>query len=145
MSVNDVLIKLIRLGHVNRAAKVAQNYKVSDVTFTWIQLRALVSQRDWNSLEKWIAKLKKSPIGFEPFVTEILAAGNRRLAIAVVPRCIDVSSRIDLYLKLEEPLKAAQEAFKQKDMIRLKRIKDVAGSSAGDVETLIRQLKDNKR
>ena len=64
LSVNETLSKLIKLGHIKRSQKVQAEFKVSDKTFSWIRLRALVSRRDWRELEE-LGKSKKSAIGWE--------------------------------------------------------------------------------
>ena len=64
MSINETLSKLIKMGHMKRSQKVQTEFKVSDKTFSWVRLRALVSKRDWRELEE-IGKGKKSAIGWE--------------------------------------------------------------------------------
>ena len=64
LSVNETLSKLIKMGNIKRSQKVQTEFKVSDKTFSWIRLRALVSRRDWRELEE-ISKGKKSSIGWE--------------------------------------------------------------------------------
>ena len=64
MSVNETLSKLIKMGNMKRSQKVQTEFKVSDKTFSWIRLRALVSRRDWRELEE-IGKGKRSAIGWE--------------------------------------------------------------------------------
>lgn len=64
LSVNETLSKLLKSGNIKRSQKVQSEFKVSDKTYWWIRLRALVSRRDWNELEE-ISKSRKSPIGWE--------------------------------------------------------------------------------
>jgi hypothetical protein len=49
---------------MKRSQKVQTEFKVSDKTYCWIRLRALVVRRDWRELEE-ISKTRKSPIGWE--------------------------------------------------------------------------------
>ena len=63
-SVNETIFKLIRLGNIKRSQKVQSEFKVSEKTYWWLRLRALVSRRDWRELED-ISKTRKSPIGWE--------------------------------------------------------------------------------
>lgn len=71
LSVNETIFKLIRLGNIKRSQKVMSEFKVSEKTYWWLRLRALVSRRDWRELED-IGKTRKSPIGWE--VSHITAA-----------------------------------------------------------------------
>lgn len=64
LSVNDTIFKLIRLGNIKRSLRVQSEFKISEKTYWWLKLRALVSRRDWRELED-ISKTRKSPIGWE--------------------------------------------------------------------------------
>lgn len=64
LSVNETLDKLIKQGHLKRSQKVQTEFKVSDKTFSWVRLRALVARRDWREIEE-LSKGKKSAIGWE--------------------------------------------------------------------------------
>lgn len=70
LSVNQTISKLIRQGNIKRSLKVQSEFKVSDKTYWWIRLRALVSRRDWRELEE-IMKQRKSPIGWEVSVVTL--------------------------------------------------------------------------
>jgi hypothetical protein len=64
LSVNETVYRLIRSGYGKRAQKIHSEFKMSEKTYWWIRLRALVAKRDWGEIEE-IGKLKKSPIGWE--------------------------------------------------------------------------------
>lgn len=64
LSVNETMSKLIKAGHMKRSQKVQTEFKVSDKTYAWVRLRALVVRRDWRELEE-ISRTRKSPIGWE--------------------------------------------------------------------------------
>lgn len=73
LSVNGTVHKLLDEGHNKRAQKVRDEFKVSERSWWWIRLRALVRKRDWTELEE-LGKVKKSPIGWEvSFITSISA------------------------------------------------------------------------
>ena len=94
-------------------------------------MKALTSNRDWEGLEAF-AKSKKSPIGYEPFVVSILSGWQQHKlnslslslqnhllsvneparAAVFVNRC-DVKQRVDLYIKCNEWVKAANEVCQQ--------------------------------
>lgn len=64
LSVNETVYRLIRSGYGKRAQKIQSEFKMSEKTYWWIRLRALVAKRDWGEIEE-IGRLKKSPIGWE--------------------------------------------------------------------------------
>lgn len=64
LSLNETVYRLIRSGYGKRAQKLQSEFKMSEKTFWWLRLRALVAKRDWGELEE-IGKNKKSPIGWE--------------------------------------------------------------------------------
>jgi hypothetical protein len=77
LSLNETVYRLVRGGYGKRAHKVQSEFKMPEKTFWWLRLRALVAKRDWGELEE-IAKLKKSPIGWEVRQSIILNYWNRR-------------------------------------------------------------------
>ena len=64
LSLNETVYRLILSGYGKRAQKIRSDFKMSETTYWWIRLRALVAKRDWGELEE-ISKAKKSPIGWE--------------------------------------------------------------------------------
>lgn len=81
LSVNETLSKLIKMGNFKRSQKVQADFKVSDKTYWWIRLRALVSRRDWNQLEE-VSKVRKSPIGWEVKLTISTVCSSKTDAIS---------------------------------------------------------------
>ena len=143
LSINETLHKLIRSGNVKRSQKIQSDFKVPDKTYWWVRLRALVAKRDFRELEE-LGKTRKSPIGWEPFVNELLGAGNAKLAGSVfVPKCtgLSVEERMDLYVKCGMVSRAGEEALKAKDRGLLEGLREKAsGSSLQDIERMIGQL-----
>jgi len=136
LSVNSTLFALYRLGYTSRAKKVVSDFKVPEKIAWWIRLRALVAKRDWNELEE-ISKGRKSPIGWEPFFNEVLAAGNMRLASVFVGKAVQAGTlqqgeSVRMYEKCGMRVKAAEEAVKTRDVEALDRLRAAAG--VGTVE-----------
>lgn len=75
LSVNETMSRLIKTGYIKRAAKVQSEFKVPEKTYWWIRLRALAAARLWGELEE-IAKIKKSPIGWEVCIIRALSLSN---------------------------------------------------------------------
>ncbi|KAK6592168.1 hypothetical protein H4I96_12028 [Botrytis cinerea] len=136
LSLNETLFKLIKLGYTSRAKKLTTEFKMSEKTSTWIRLRALVSKRDWSALEE-ISKNRKSPIGWLPFYTLILNAGNQKLAGSFVEKIraqgeVKGKDIVELWEKCGMRVKAAEECVKIKDVGEWERV--LAGCTAGSVE-----------
>lgn len=49
LGVNETIYRLIRSGYGKRAQKIQNECKVSEKTYWWARLRALVAKRDWGS------------------------------------------------------------------------------------------------
>ncbi|KIW03814.1 uncharacterized protein PV09_05114 [Verruconis gallopava] len=147
LPVNTTIYRLIRLGALKRAQKIQSEFKVPERTFWFIRLRALVAKRDWTELEE-LSKLKKSPIGWEPFFHEILGAGNLRTAALFIPKCtgLKVAERVDMWVKVGMVAKGAEEAAKAKDLNLLKDLRSKAGPrELGEVERFIGQLEGGRK
>lgn len=147
LSANETIFQLVRLGHNKRAQRVQSDFKITDKTYTYIRLRALVAARHWNELEEF-AKLKKSPIGWEPFFNEVLGAGNTRVASVFIPKCtnLTVPERVDMWIKCGLLVKAGEEAFKAKDRGLLEEVRTKAGGSAAvEIERLLGMLPQGRR
>ncbi|KAJ9219238.1 hypothetical protein DTO169C6_8431 [Paecilomyces variotii] len=146
LSVNQTVYRLIRSGYGKRAQKIQSEFKMPEKTYWWIRLRALVAKRDWGEIEE-IAKIKKSPIGWEPFYNEILGAGNTKLASNFVPKCtnLPVADRIEMWVKCGMVVKAAEEAHKAKDVNTLELLRAKAsGLAVGEIDRMINQLRPKK-
>ncbi|KXT17378.1 hypothetical protein AC579_3876 [Pseudocercospora musae] len=142
LSVNETLSKLIKTGNIKRSQKVQSEFKVSDKTYWWIRLRALVSRRDWRELEE-VSKQRKSPIGWEPFFNEILGAGQPKVAAAFIPKCSSLSpaERIEMWVKCGMVKQAGEEALRAKDRAALEEIRTKATSQQMlDIDRMISQL-----
>ncbi|KAL3432443.1 Vps16, N-terminal region-domain-containing protein [Aspergillus tetrazonus] len=146
LSLNETVYRLIRSGYGKRAQKIQSDFKMPERTYWWLRLRALVAKRDWGELEE-IGKIKKSPIGWEPFYNEILGAGNTKLASVFVPKCTNLPAeeRIEMWVKCGMIVKAGEEAFKAKDINTLELLQAKAsGPSAVEIGRMINQLRPKK-
>ncbi|KAF8533406.1 Vps16, N-terminal region-domain-containing protein [Trichophaea hybrida] len=146
ISVNETIFRLIRTGYSSRAVKVKNEFRVPEKRYWWLRLRALVAKRDWSEIEEW-GKTKKSPIGWEPFFNECLAAGNTKIAAGFVTKCtaLPYQERIDMYMRCGLVLRAAEEASKAKDLSALEALRGKAmGRDQVEVERLITILKGGK-
>ncbi|CAK9781051.1 putative vacuole organization and biogenesis-related protein [Cutaneotrichosporon oleaginosum] len=123
LSVSETISRLLVEGLGKRAEHVRSTFKVPDKRFWWIKLKALAATHNWEGLEAF-AKSKKSPIGYEPFVTHLLSLEPPQMlhAASFVPRC-DVKLRPDLYALCGQWSKAAEAAKERNDKAKLEELK----------------------
>lgn len=146
-SLNETLFHLIRLGTLQRAAKVQANFKIPERTFWWLRLRGLVAKRDWRELEEIGTRNKRSPIGWEAFYNEVLGAGNSKLAGIFVTKCTNQTGleRAEMYVKCGLIVKAAEEAAKVKDLEYLEGLRSkAAGRDLNEVDKMIGVVKKGR-
>lgn len=147
LSVNETVFKLIKLNQMTTALKMKTEFKIPIKRFWWLKLRALVAIRDWAQIEDWANKCKKSPIGFEPFVSECLAAGNKKVAATFIPKCSELTSafRTELWIKVGDWISAGNEALKFKDIKLFEELKSKAPSNIiKELENLSLNSNQNK-
>ncbi|KAJ9095730.1 hypothetical protein QFC20_006597 [Naganishia adeliensis] len=121
LNVNETMSYLLQIGLGKRAEKIRNDWKVPDKRWWYVKLKALTANRDWEGLEAF-AKSKKSPIGYEPFVNHLLSVNEPARAAVFVNRC-DAKQRVDLYIKCNEWVKAANECKERGDRARLEHLK----------------------
>lgn len=83
----------------------------------------------------------------KPFYNEVLGAGNTKAASLFVPKCtnLPVDERIEMWVKCGMVVKAAEEAFKAKDVHNLEQLRTRAtGVSVSEIDRMINQLKPKK-
>ncbi|KWU43122.1 hypothetical protein RHOSPDRAFT_20057 [Rhodotorula sp. JG-1b] len=124
LSVNATIRQCLLAGLDKKADKTRSDFKVPDKRFWYIKLRALVALRDWDALDTF-ARSKKSPIGYEPWVDELIRAGAHRQAVRYVDRC-DPRNRVELYIKCGEWVMAGQECVRRGERGRLQELKNRA-------------------
>lgn len=145
LSLNQTLFDLIRLGYTSRAQKLKSDFSIPDKRFWWLKLRALAAKRDWGQLEEWSKSVKKSPIGWEPFFNECLAARNLKVASGFVSRCTNLTAadRMDMYVRCNMVVKAGEEAVRVKDVnaLQVLRGRSKVQSEQLELDKMIMQLR----
>ncbi|CAE6405530.1 unnamed protein product [Rhizoctonia solani] len=121
LSVNATIRVCLLNGQPKKAEKVRGDWKVPDKRFWYVKLYALTELRDWDGLEQ-LAKSRRSPIGYEPFVTHLVAQGHLKQAASYVPRC-DAPKRAELYVKCGEWRSAGEECKTRGDKAKLEEIR----------------------
>ncbi|KAJ1980367.1 Vacuolar protein [Dimargaris verticillata] len=141
LSVSETVYQCILHGLGSKASQIKHEFKIPDKRFWWLKLRALVAKRDWTELEK-LSRVKKSPIGYDPFVEECLQALNPREATRYIPKC-DVYARPKWYLAVREYGEAGKAAFAVKDVELLREARQRArdAPTIQELDQLLAQLK----
>lgn len=139
LSLHATILKLLTLNHVTRAKKLQSEFKVSEKTIWWLRLRAQVSTRSWPDLEALAQHTRKSPIGWVPFFTLVVAAGNQKLAAVFIPKVVaarEVESRevVKMWERCGMRVKAAEEAVRGRDGESFERVREAAKGTVDERE-----------
>ncbi|XP_017088606.2 vacuolar protein sorting-associated protein 16 homolog [Drosophila bipectinata] len=121
LSVHDTILELLHLGQLNEAEKIRNSFKVPERRFWWLRILTLSEHQRWDELEK-LAKSKKSPIGYEPFVDVCLKQANPAEARKYIQKCRD-SRKVHWYIRANLLNEAIDCALEQKDIHSLYEIK----------------------
>ncbi|KAG9293340.1 hypothetical protein G9A89_007586 [Geosiphon pyriformis] len=142
LSVSETVHKCIMSKEPGKADKLKSDFKIPDKRFWWIKLKALVEMREWAELDK-LAKSKKSPIGYEPFVEECIKAMQNREAAKYILKC-EPAVRPGLFIKMGDFKAAGQEALALKDIQLLREIRSKCTNHiiAQELDAYIAQLQN---
>lgn len=143
LSLTATFYTLIRNGYSAKTKRLVSQFSIPEKTQWYTKLRALIDARSFTELEDW-ARVKKSPIGWEPFFDSVLAAGNQKLAGSFVSKIggnAEWRQRVDMWVRCGMVGRAAEEAGRYKDLEVLKELREKAkGAEAVEVERLINGL-----
>lgn len=96
LSVNETIRHCLIKNMAKKAEKVRTDWKVPDKRFWSIKASALINTRDLEGLWSF-ANAKKSPIGYQPFISQLINAGFLKESLRYVPKCAsDKSDRAKL-------------------------------------------------
>jgi len=127
LSVNETIRACLTNGMSKRADKVKSDFKVPDKRFWYVKLQALISTSDLEGLDAF-SKSKRSPIGYEPFVHQLVEAGHSKEALSYVVRC-DPPKRADVYVECGEWRMAGKECKERGDKAKLDAIRQKCPNS----------------
>ncbi|CAD6925986.1 unnamed protein product [Tilletia controversa] len=111
LSVNETIRQCLLKGMMRKAEKLRTDWKVPDKRWWQLRVDALASNRDWEGL--WaFALAKKSPIGYEPFISRLVGMGETDEAVRYVNRCMQDKtdkSRLVAFVQRHPDHQVAQE------------------------------------
>eukprot|EP00759_Apiculatamorpha_spiralis_P011574 PhF_6_TR18917/c0_g1_i2/m.27637/K20180/VPS16; vacuolar protein sorting-associated protein 16 len=128
-SVVDTIEKLFIKQKEKVAETVRAKYNVSEKKFTWCKLRGLCQIADWDSIDKmggagkFNSSRAKSPIGFVPFITELMKAGRIEQARQYVPKLPEIHDRMEHWVLLGDMHNAIEDAAKAENLEMLQQLR----------------------
>nr|CAG4643732.1 EOG090X01BU [Lepidurus arcticus] len=134
MSLQDTLRLLLVKGERKEAEEVARKFKVPERRWWWIKVLTLSELGDWVELDK-LAKSKKSPIGYEPFVDACLEHSNRSEAVKYLVR-VSEELKVKYYVKAGLFEQAAKLALDHRDDEALLYVQSKCASDRGMVDQI---------
>lgn len=147
-SVHDTCQLLLEMKETKLAEKFKNDFKIPDKRYWWLKINSLANQENWVDLEKF-SKIKRSPIGYAPFVDVCLQNGNREEALKYLPK-VSEDIKVKYCIKAGCLEEAADIAFQQRDMQSLLYIKSKCGNQLSQnqiverINAMIRQLDSKK-
>ncbi|XP_019868219.1 vacuolar protein sorting-associated protein 16 homolog [Aethina tumida] len=96
------------------AEKFRSDYKIPDKRFWLLKIHSLVQKGDWLELERF-SKVKKSPIGYAPFVDVCLEHDKKDEALKYLSK-VGEDVKVKYYTKAGFLEQAADIAFQQRDI-----------------------------
>ncbi|KAF7325790.1 putative vacuolar protein sorting-associated protein 16-like protein [Mycena kentingensis (nom. inval.)] len=141
LSINETIRACVTNGLSKRADKIKTDFKVPDKRFWYVKMQALVAAGDFDGLDV-LAKSKRSPIGYEPFVRCLVEAGHSKDAVNYVAKC-DSPKRADLYVECGEWRLAGKECKERGDKAKLEEIRQKCPNSliARELDQLFTSMK----
>lgn len=128
LSLQGTMQTLLKEKEEKLAEGLRKDFKVPERRYWWLRIDVYAQQRDWHGLEKF-SKLKKSPIGYEPFVNICLKYRNKPEAQKYALKVRD-EYKINYLVKTGLLEEAAKYAFSTKNIPALDFIAKKCG--AGD-------------
>ncbi|XP_057368312.1 vacuolar protein sorting-associated protein 16 homolog isoform X2 [Daphnia carinata] len=137
VSLNDTLKLLMRRRDIKETEEMVKKFKVPERRLWWLKVTTFAEIGDWAELEK-LSRLKKSPIGYEPFVDVCLQYNNITEAQRYLPK-VEEHLSIKYYVKAKLYTEAAQIAFQRRDTEALHYVQSRCSSNR-DVVDMINSL-----
>lgn len=114
LSVHNTCKFLLEMNETKLAEKFRNDYKIPDKRYWWLRISSLAQQKEWIELEKF-SKIKKSPVGYPPFVDVCLQNDNREEALKYLSR-VSEDLKVKYCIKVGCLEEAAEIAFQQRDV-----------------------------
>lgn len=131
MSVTETIYNLIALGATqlqhaaalqSDALKIQRRFKVSDLRFSHIKVKALAASGQWDAFHVF-ANERRPPIGYLPFVNTLLSYSQPALASSMyIEQIPSAEDRFNLFFKLKLWQSAIETAVRLNDLEKLNQV-----------------------
>lgn len=128
-----------------KISKILREFRVLEKRYYHLVIDRLSSKKKWSELYSF-ASLRRSPIGYEPFYTACVRHGALRQAglyVDLMGASVDYGRKVQMYVRAGSYKSAAEEAFRNKDLVRLRQVREACGGEGGVasvIEEYIREL-----
>ena len=112
-SIHQTIFQLTVTNNHKLVEQLRKEFKIPDRRFWWLKILVLAENNDWAELDRF-SKLKKSPIGYEPFFEVCVNKGNIAEAQKYLAR-VPSESLVKCHIKLGQLEQAAELAFQNKN------------------------------
>lgn len=134
LSLHDTLSMLLEMKEMKLADKLKSEFKISERKYLWLKVRAFGSSKQWGELSN-LARGKKSPIGFGPFIDQCLQQGEKAQAVKFLP-LLTMEERLNYTVKLDMLQEAAEAAFSLRNLEALTALEVKAVNNFSLLETI---------
>jgi len=134
LSLHDTLSMLLEQKEMKLADKLKSEFKISERKYFWLKVRAFGSSKQWGELSN-LARGKKSPIGFGPFIDQCLQQGEKAQAVKFLP-LLTMEERLNYTVKLDMLQEAADAAFSLRNLEALSALEVKAVNNFTLLETI---------
>lgn len=148
VSLMSIITRLIRMYQLKLAAKIAKDFKLEHERFWNMVVDTYCKTGEFDRLYKFVTTSNpatatnwKSPIGFETIALSCIEYDGPRDQISTyISHCstLPYQERIRLYLKIEDLILAADEAYHNKDADWLQKLQKMAETRDGNLVNTIK-------
>lgn len=124
-SISDTIALCFQYNKNSEGESLAKQFQVSEKMLMWCKLRGLIAGENWSGVDS-LGSSKKSVIGFEPFVFQLLAVNRAAHAAKFVPKCAPIERRMDLYMLCDDFAGACEDSIRNKEFELLNEVQSRA-------------------
>ena len=112
-SLHQTIFQLTVSNNHKLVEQMRKEFKIPDRRFWWLKILALAENNDWSELDRF-SKLKKSPIGYEPFFEVCVNKGNMAEAQKYLVK-VSSENLVKCHIRMGQLDQAADLAFQNRN------------------------------
>eukprot|EP00158_Paraphelidium_tribonemae_P006784 Partr_v1_DN27971_c0_g1_i2_m11137 putative vacuolar protein sorting len=132
LTLNQTVKKLLILNRESACMRLKNDFKIPERRWWFLKVEAYSDARDFDNLEK-LARSKRSPIGYEPFVRACMRHQNLLEAKKYVLK-MDSGKRAEMYMRIGAHKESAENAYQTKNVAVLRSLREKSVNSAFNQE-----------